>query len=749
LNGLLSPSTRRSKTAAAGIYALGLITAAFYVWSLTTHQSRNAVIWHRFSWPVFVVFALTGVALVGSLVFTLRFRDRLVEQLLRWLPRLPADALIVTVLASSGLAVWLFHPPPFGFMTSVWFRAALGLTLMTALAIIILRYLLVGPEPEAVTGLWSFVFAAVLVIVAAYFPASSATLGLVVVVSPLVGYGLWRATVLITARPPGWIMHLPWAYHRHTRWLTAGVAFALALFTLAVYGRATQHGLLNLDEILWVNFAFTHAPLTVILQPATRVFVRPLFQLQALIDYRLFGLHYAGYVLVQLGLVWLSAVALFALVAKLSRNVWLAALLAALVIGHRFVSSLVSAWTIDTITINAGLAVLALYVLTFLPTSRVYYVTLGAIGLLACLSRENGLITMGAVGFSAALRLMRPAPEKARAVRELAVVLGVLVGYLGLRQVWLGAGLPQQLFIQETCLGTAFYWSYELAALPLVKQAAVVAYTIAANLTAPVLPFLFDDVGCLAVSDWSGWLVPLAFVLGGTALCHTNERRAVPTLNPNPANQAWQLGLLAALVAGGPLLQWAAVHLESLGRLDRPDLWLHGAATLIVLYTLLRLRPSNRAEVVTVANVVGTWLGSALIFGLYFRYRNFYLLVFAWALLVAIGWRTLTRLGNARYVQATLGLLLVASLVVNLARVRSSLPVPGLLPVNFDSSNAVCRPGIADAFALEWARWYALEPEVAACRAQARCDPEGWQLPYGYGPQTWTPSPQDNCGIAP
>jgi hypothetical protein len=182
---------------------------------------------------------------------------------------------------------------------------------------------------------------------------------------------------------------------------------------------------------------------------------------------------------------------------------------------------------------------------------------------------------------------------------------------------------------------------------------------------------------------------------------------------------------------------------------DSLDLWLHGGATLVALYGLLRSRPANRAEWVATANAAGVWLGSAFLFGLYFRYRNFYVLIFAWALLIAIGWKALARLGNSRHMRATLGLLLVAGLVVNLTRVSSSLPVAYLLPANFESSSMICRPGIDDEFALQWARRHSLQQEVASCRAKARCDPTVWELPYGYSGEAWSPSLTDHCGAAP
>ncbi len=736
----------RASQLAGWIISLGIAAAALFFISLTTHQSREAAVWNRYSWPYAAVVAMAGLALAAAGLAALRWRARLPGAIVAGLSRLPADAVFAGLLIAGGLVGWLYHYPPYGIFASAWFHGGSLLLLILGALCLATRFLVRRLEPAALASLWALLFGALAAILAARLGVDLHGVRLAALAGPLAGYAMFRAVSALAARPSLWTGRLSAGPRHIIRW--AAIGAALALFILAVYGPARQHGLLNNDEIQFVNHIVAQGGLAGVLRPASTVLFRPLFQLQAWLDYSLFGLNHAGYVLVQLGLVWLSAVAVFALLARLTGRLLVSGLLAAVVIAHRFVADLVSVWAIDTLTLNALLAVLVILFQAYRPASRYYYAALALLLFIGCLSRENGLVTVGAVGFSALLRLRRPAAERSRAAREFVVTLLVLAAYVLLRRWWLGNDVPPRLFIQETCLGLKLLQREELAALPMRQQAATIAYTVAANLIAPVAPFLFGGTGCLTAANWGAWLPPLLGVVGGVWLGHVAERpRVAPGPLPTQRN-AWGLLLLSGIVAGGPLLLWAAPSLASLGRSDHLDLWLHGVVTLLLLLSLARQWPASPAPWLALVNVIGVWLLGALVFGLYFRYRNFYLLLFGWAIVAALGWPGRQPAGGrGRSLSASLSLLTMALLIASVARVRGSLPVPWLLAENFTAPSVVCWPGISDGFAVEWSREYRLEAEVSACRAQARCDPTTWQLPFTEGQTPWSPSPADNCAV--
>ena len=97
-------------------------------------------------------------------------------------------------------------------------------------------------------------------------------------------------------------------------------------------------------------------------------------------------------------------------------------------------------------------------------------------------------------------------------------------------------------------------------------------------------------------------------------------------------------------------------------------------------------------------------------------------------------------------ISLTLAVMLASLLVVNVVRVRQTIPANFLLVGNFnDRDYWVCWPGISAEFAQAWAAYYALDDEVAGCRAAARCNPATWQLPYTEGRPAWHPPGQQVC----
>jgi hypothetical protein len=712
-------------------YVTSLISAGLFFISFTTHRSSPQHIFERYSLSYSLFLLMMGVALAALLLLTFRYWFRLPNMLVGLLTRVPSDGLYVVAIIVVTSISWLCAYPLFGVMTTIWFIAG-SITLLVAIpCLLIMRLFIAGLEPQAIAAVWSFVFASILFTLIAYLGFDSELLRwLCVTGGPLLGYAIFRCIHIINAGKPRWVSTFKELLTTYSAWFIGVSLAGLALIIAFGYREITQQSFMNGDELHLIDFVRVRPLLTAVFTPMFSTLFRPLFQLQAYIVYTIFGLDHSGYAVAQLGLLWLSASALFISIIKITKNILLACMLTMVVVVHRFVSYLVIIWAIDTITFSATLAVVVLYLSSYSTANRVYYLTLGLMLLLGCISRENGLLSVLGVGFGALSRFLLPNGMKPRAVKELLLLAVVVLTYFLLRRLWIGNLLPGQFFLQETCLGFDLYEASELASFSTVRQVMVFGYTVMANLTAFIFPAAINDVGCI---QWPGIQYGFVFVAILSSWIVTGLIAEI-WLHREGHRQALSKVLMVMLplsvIIGGPILVFASKLWPHFDHLEWLDLWLYSAITFLALYAFTLKQSEESSRSVAIANILGAVLGAAVLSGFYFRYRNFYSLIFYWAILIAICWHLaqLSTRGN-NFFKSTLVVLLLAAIGVNIIRINHNLPMPALMPENFNANNKLCSPWISDELALAISRQDSLEDEVAACRIEAVCDLSNWPSP--------------------
>jgi hypothetical protein len=710
---------------------LALLSISLFFIALTTQQSLIANVFGRYSWLYAAFLLLVGISIIGLAIYSIYYRSNLLKIISTVLTRLPFDYLFAGLVAIVGTVVLLYSYPAFGILTTFWFIGSVLTFLAALLILLIVRFQVMGIETPAVIAVWSFVFAAVLWAVLAYLSAGPELLGLVGIGGPVAGYMIFRCYFVLESLRPQWLAKIKSILSAPSILLVLVSLVGLALFIIVIYRDAFQHALLLPDELHAIDHVHNASLIEAVLTPKYTAFFRPLFQLQAYFDYKVFRLHYPGYVLTQLGLVWLSASVLFMVILKTSKNILFACLLAAAVVAHRFVSDLVTVWSIDTLTLAATFVVLALYTSSYWMANKTYYIGLGLLLLLACISRENGLLAMAGVGLGTLVRFRSPGITRLRAIRELLVISIVILVYGVMRYIWLGISLPSQLFLQGTCFGTQLYQPWELIELSTPGQIAVIGYTAFANVISIFIPFAVNDNGCFQWSNFRDGLLFAAMLFGYLLISFAAWRRLNSREQISTRSPVLSVVLSLVILAGGPILVFASSYSSISGPLLQLDLWLHASITSLTLYIVLSTRKSETPNPAALVNILGAILGMILLSSFYFRYRNFYLYTFYWASFVVIGWQALAYSPYRRFLKATLVVLLAAALLVNTVRIGNSLPLPLLLPENFNTQSGLCDPWISDDLARQVGDQYGLQEKVSACRAEARCNLDAWK-PLSY-----------------
>lgn len=680
--------------------------------ALASQQSQDSAAFGLYS-PLYMLLLLGYTTVWLSAVVALAKNWNRLPSLLEWVhSHLPAEFIyLVAVILVFGIA-WLWSFPVCDVFSSVWARLGWIALLLGLGGFLIYRTLFTGFDVQPVGVIGTAIVGTAIVWVGLRLGRINIAPQFSVIIGPLVGY--WLAVVAGRLQTYFQPVSLTSKLKR-IDWVTSIMpVIGLAVLIAVAYWGTLRSGWFNNDEIVLVNFVYNRSLVQSLSGSLYRLFFRPLFQLQAFIDYRVFGLNYSGYVATQLVLLWASGVVLYFVFAKLSRSYVFAFGLAGLIVTYTAVSDLASYWAIDTATLTGLLAGLVAWWVLGRTWRPVDAGVLTVLLLLAYVSRENGIALAAGAGLMLVVGFGIKAINRSQAFSILAAVVLSFSLYFLLRQLWANRAFPGVAFVQETCLGFVFYSEQAIATISTGQQVLLALYNITAHFVAAFLPLFYNYAGCLQPNQIALWF-GVAFV--GLVWLGYGQKilaRLQPLVSRLPPI-LFRLTGITSLYALGPVTLFGVASLGVL----RADLIVLGLLSLIILYTLawrVRLEPDDW---VALSFGMGIIMGTAILTAFYFRYRNLYLPAIGWGIIAALCFGVLSRQGPTRRVlRGTLAVGVVLLLALNVIRLNKTLPIRFAI----DRNSALCNPAIADELALELSRQYQVEDFVAQCRAVIPCN---------------------------
>jgi hypothetical protein len=488
----------------------------------------------------------------------------------------------------------------------------------------------------------------------------------------------------------------------------------IALYIFVVYSPMLQHDLLGTDELQAVHFVSQQPPFAGFVQAYWfPEYYRPLQVLQGWLLYHLFGLDYFGYQFAQLLAFSAAALTVYYALSRISGSTLLAGLLALVFAAHPFVQDYL------VFTIEVGWLTLILAGLVALWVFRSQYrlrdfFWLFILLFTAALARENGLALTGAVLLVGLVLLLRARASRRRTIILLLTCVAAVALYAIFRVATTGLFPHSTQFANDGFIFRTYYSEDQVRAFAPTMRLVFYAYAVAANLGSILFP-LVTNLGAL-----DGRLVN-AFVCAAllTALSlawFVSREYSARHPNLNRVQNRVMIGLEFFLALG------AGVCLAFFFFVIRPNrlelgLALYGALSLLMLLTMLwnwRAWAQQQSIVVMALGLIG--VSSVLAFS-YFRYRNLYLALFGWLILLAIGFQTLTAASWQKGTRYAVSALLIALVIVNGVQTYKSFPLARLLAQKFDATNGLCKPVVPTALALQVAAHYNIDPQaVLQCR---------------------------------
>lgn len=703
--------------------------------ALLGHTSQSAAVAGRYSVAVALSLAVGGVGFVGLGVGLFVFWARWPAALSRRLHALPPAGLPVYLLAGAAALAWVQR------LGLLWNALAGRPALPLGLAALyagggVLLYCAEATRPAPATAAAAHTasrraLAALLFALPVWLFAAAAglrpdagrgllllpgLLGVVLAVlalsSPRLAGALRSARAAVRAFRPG-------------RWpLTA--ALLLLGYVALLYHPGLQHTFVQNDDLrlLWS----VHAPAQFAQWAATHPYglplARPLFTLNAALQYPLFGLNYGGYYAVQMLTLALSGWLLFRLVWRATRSGPIGLAAAGLFVSHSYVSDLAAGWAFDTGPLTGVFVLLALGLVVRWRAQGRATLAVAALLVLTPISRENGLALPGATAFYGLVTWLTRWLPRRRAAGLLLLSVACVGGYFA----WRTLAYPNwwqalSTLTESTDMFFTRYTREEVAALPPAMRWQLNAYTAAANLLSNIAPVIGPQ-GAL----WTEPLTPAAALVAGlfalvgalaarAALQSPAAHRAAPDTAPR-ALARLSLGLAAlSLIFFGVAARPTGLLMP---RLDLTVLQfaLHAALSLGLGLALLAGRGWSRPRRALALLGLGLILANSLVTFPYFRYRSQYLAFIGWLLLLAVALSGLRGRPGRAHLRRALLVLVGALLVVNGLRVYTSLPLPHLLPANYTYTGLLCEPDFpADLSRALVARYHLDAQALQACRA--------------------------------
>jgi hypothetical protein len=523
------------------------------------------------------------------------------------------------------------------------------------------------------------------------------------------------------------------------RWLLP--AAAILVYTLLVYAPALGGAFLRGDDLIHLAIARQYGPFTGFggrnfdALPISASYYRPLFTLYMAALYRLFGVQYAGYQAAAMLAHAVAAVALFAVLRRLSGESLAAMLGALFFVSHPYASSLVT-WVSDTGVYTVLIAGLVSLLLLDPRDKPGWYVGLAALLVLAPLTRENGVaICAAAFGYAIAAALFKRISTR-QAARIAALAMGSVLVYALLRVLAMGA-LVRSVRPETAGLGFTLVSAADVQAFSPARRLALYAYTIAANLGATFFP-AFTSAGMLSRAAISriGIIAVLCVAFGAVIL---TWRRWPSALHRIVLIAAFVLAVLLGLLfvtRGLPFL--ADVHDTLLARFPAVGRVLTSAYPIILVEVPKLLHDAPPVAVTLgiayAAAHSGEWprehkvmalyalalIGaiSAIAFA-YFRWRNLNLALMGWLILFALAAAYLRERTGGRVIRFAMLALIALAVFLNGRDLFHELPPPDVLPDAVTESQLCTNKSIPEPIIMEVTATYGFDPAaIHACRAQ-------------------------------
>jgi len=403
-----------------------------------------------------------------------------------------------------------------------------------------------------------------------------------------------------------------------------------------------------------------------------------------------------------------------------------AALLAGLLFAsHSFVSDLVSGWTYDPGTLTGVVAVAVAILLWRWAARWQSYLALLVLLLIAALSRENGI----AIGAAVVLYLVFAALVRQLPLLQAAIMLGVCalsaVLYLLLRYIGTQGALIHLAAIGgESGIFFRLYSLDEINAFSQAQRLGLYAYTALANLIGNFVP-VFGPEGTLWQGPLGIWLIPPALLGGLTAIIGFDHQFARRWADWSIDLKRQMLLALTIALAGLGLAGFVYAPLIRVPPIDQNGLValqfaFHATLSFAIAYAAMRSLRWSAAHRAIAAFAIGLIVAGSLVAFPYYRYRTQYLSYFGWLLLLAIVIYFLRDGAWHKYLRRAMLISAAALVVVNGARVYTSLPLSYLLPANFQVRGPMCDPQVPAAVVETIATRYQLDLNaLQACRAQS------------------------------
>jgi hypothetical protein len=698
--------------------------AGAVLWSMSAHTSRGAVVLGRYS-PAYALgifillaaFVSVGLALIWRWQWWSKIIVAGLDQALVW--RVPfllaAGTLALTWLLRFGAARfgWLDQAPMQGGLVAIY-----G-------GFVLLLYGAGDLLAQTDTARLDRQIRAARIVLASLLVAALADLALQSLGwRPSIIQAVGVAFVLIGLIGGAVSLQRIWSAVRPRAQLQVGLASVAILgYILVVYSPGLQHGPFGIDEQLLLSFVYRQSPWIGFLTLAPRygALYRPLFAAQAWLLYAVFGVNYSAYYLVQLAVLALSCILVYLCILAISHSS-LAGLLAALLFSsHAFVSDLVAGWAFDTAPLTALVAVAIVIWLWKWSDRWQAYLALFALLLLAPLSRENGIAITAAV----MLYIVFAAATRHLPRRQAAWMLVVCLLSVGLYAALRYAGNPGfkvdlAAVGQESGILHRFYSADEINAFSTGQRLGLFGYTALANLTANFVP-VFGPVGMLWAGQMSAWVIAPAVMVGLAVVIGLDRPFSQHWLKGTSNSKRWMLMALTLVLAGLSIAEaayTASPQAADLAGLAALQFALQTALSLGIAAgatTIRRWSPAHRAVAIL---AVGLIVAGSLVAFPYFRYRTQYVSLFGWLLLLAIVVYYLRDGTWHRHLRSSMLVIATVLVVVNAARLYTSLPLPYLLSSNFNYQGFMCEPQFPAPIAQDIAARYHLSwPDLQACRA--------------------------------
>lgn len=468
------------------------------------------------------------------------------------------------------------------------------------------------------------------------------------------------------------------------------------------------------DELLHLAYVVTHPLGSSLLQKnfLNPEYYRPFYDIQAGIDYFLFGLNLRAWHLSQWVLLLSSLILLFVVLRRLGLGAGISLLLV-FAFGSSAPVVFQNRWAVDVTTALASTALVVALLLQNPTWRRAWYFALGLCLLLSIFMKETGFAIVGAVWLYA----LEGARTRRIALRQCGLLSAlsffVMLIYFSMRLPVVG--LPSNTVFNGSGYLFNYYSGPELAQFDLAQRGAFHLYTIAAHLIHPFFPF-FEQDGMLllwVLAPALSLLITLGIVLfaWGRAYTSLNASPDIPTNRHH-----WSFAVMAWAAAGASIplainiwnLEWAAWGIV-----------LQIVISAGIFWGILFALPKDSPDRLLAAFGVGIIVALSIVTFSYFGGHHQYLSMLGWTILLGLCFKHLHASGLQRALRSLLFVLTLMLVFAN-SYGAHNINMQPLDVYDINPYSTICQSFFPSAVAEQLAAAWNLNPEqLAACRAIA------------------------------